>query len=316
MPSTTFSAAHTFPTKLLRHETAVVDGAIRPVHLQLIPTNRCNGGCRWCSCAHVNRSESLETPEMFDIVRYFAALGTKALTLTGGGEPTLHEGLLEVMSLARALDLEVGLVTNGLDWSEKTRRQLAAADAMLRWARISVIRPEGPYETDRILRFADNLPSVDVGVSFTVTADSDPSLAADVCRTAEKAANITHVRFVQDILRPDAIALRRIRDACAGLTEKALFQRRDGDVPGMNPCFVSRLRPLVGADGHVYPCCGVQYAVDPPPRKLPMNFRLCHWSQFHRTPPFDGSICSRCSYAAYNEVLAGMVGEVRHGRFV
>ena len=37
---------------------------------------------------------------MLDIVRYFAGLGTKALTLTGGGEPTLHEGLLEVMSLA------------------------------------------------------------------------------------------------------------------------------------------------------------------------------------------------------------------------
>ena len=297
MPTQSFSAAHTFPAKLLRHDSAVVDGAIRPVHLQLIPTNRCNGGCKWCSCAQVNRSESLETPEMLDIVRYFAALGTKALTLTGGGEPTLHEGLLDVIGLARSLDVEVGLVTNGLDWSEKTRRQLATADAMLRWTRISVIRPDGEYEADRIVRLADNLPSVDVGVSFTVTAEPDPSLAANICRIAEETENITHVRFVQDILRPDTVAFRKIEEACAQITPKALFQRRDLDHPGTNPCLVSRLRPLVAADGHVYPCCGVQYAVDPPPRKLPSIFRQCHWSQFHRTAPFDGSICTRCIMA-------------------
>lgn len=316
MLTKSYTAADTFPWKLLRHETAVANGAIRPVHLQLIPTNRCNGGCRWCSCAEVNRSESLETAEMGDILRYFAALGTKAVTFTGGGEPTLHSGLIETMALARSLDMEVGLVTNGLEWSEKTRRQLAAADAMLRWARLSVVRPEGPYATDRVVRFADNLPSVDVGVSFTVTAGADCHLAAAVCRAAAKAENVTHVRFVQDILHPDALAFRRVQEACAAVSRKAVFQKRDRDVPGTNRCLISRLRPLVGADGHVYPCCGVQYAADPPPRKLPIEFRVCHWSQFHLAPPFDGSPCRRCSYAAYNELLAGMTAEVRHERFV
>ena len=55
-----YTAAGTFPVKLLRIPHLLhrmVDGQyITPYHLQLVPTNRCNLCCEWCSCENENRN--------------------------------------------------------------------------------------------------------------------------------------------------------------------------------------------------------------------------------------------------------------------
>ena len=144
-----------------------------------------------------------------------------------------------------------------------------------------------------------------------------PRWPPDVCRAAQKAENVTHVRFVQDILQPNPLRLPPHSRCLHGDHRQGLLpttrprRSRHEPVPRLPaPPPPRRRRP------RLTPVAASNTPSTRTPRRLPMTFRLCHWSQFHRTPPFDGSICSRCSYAAYNEALAGMVEEVRHGRFV
>jgi hypothetical protein len=78
---------------------------------------------------------------------------------------------------------------------------------------------------------------------------------------------------------------------------------------------------LIGPDSKVYACCGVQYALDPPSYDLPEE--LCLGSAldleaiFNRSDlPLDGSICKKCYYAGYNEMLEGLVSPFNHENFV
>ena len=310
-----YTAAGEMPWKLLRAEGAIGDGKIRPVHLQLIPTNRCNGRCPWCSCANVDRAEELGDGELLAVLRFFAKRGTQAVTFTGGGEPTLHRALVPALLMARQWGMECGLVTNGLVWSRAKRTELELADEALTWARMSIVDTVGRYDCDRVARFCENLPRVDVGVSFTVTEGVNLETAAALCRLAERAPNLTHVRFVQDIVQPDRASMDRLVARCQPLSAKAIFQYRDRFQPGAAACLLSRLKPLIGADGHVYPCCGVQYAAEDA-RCLPARFRMGHWSEFDRLVPFDGSICRKCFYGPYNETLARLIAPMHHEAFV
>ena len=85
-----FTAANTMAPKLIQCPQAIVDGKIRPYHIQLVPTNRCNANCSWCSFSKADRRLEMDIDEALEIIDYFAHLGTKAITITGGGEPTLH----------------------------------------------------------------------------------------------------------------------------------------------------------------------------------------------------------------------------------
>lgn len=312
---THYTAASQMPWKLFRCDQAVVAGTVRPVHLQLIPTNRCNAKCSWCSCAGDDRSTQLSGLELLQILRYFARQGTKALTVTGGGEPTLHPQLDTLLAVARELDIDTGLVTNGLLWSRMKPAQLEMANSLLTWVRMSIVDTVGPYDCDRVSRLCQNLPQVDVGLSFTVAAEVNLDTAVALCRLADDHPNLTHLRFVQDICHPVAESMDRVAEACRGLTPRAIFQYRTDHTPGATRCRVSKLKPLVGADGYVYPCCGVQYA-SANLRCLPNRFRMCHWTAFHRTPSFDGSVCRKCFYNDYNTTLTRLITPIQHQRFV
>ena len=310
-----YTSANQMPWKLLQAREALTDEAIPPLHVQLVPTNRCTGRCSWCSCANEDRSLELDLGEIIDILCYFSDLGTRAITITGGGEPTLHPHLEDLLLLARQRDIQCGLVTNGLGWSRKTPEELLLANELLSWLRMSIVDTVGNYDCQRVRRISTVLPGVDVGLSFTVARQVNLRTAVTLCQYAAELENVTHIRFVQDITNPVASTRDQVVAACRPITDKALFQYRADHGRGTKDCLLSKLKPLVAADGYVYPCCGVQYAVEQA-RRLPERFRMCHWTQFHKTGHFDGSICRRCFYVQYNETLSGLRKPLEHARFL
>lgn len=313
-----FTAAGQWPWKLIqRASECVVDGEIRPVHLQLSPTNKCDyGKCPWCSCSGVDRSQELDIQhDIKPLLRYFHELGTKAVTITGGGEPTTHPCLKDTLEYACRLGIEVGLVTNGVSWGREGV-DLQWANEMLTWLRVSTVDPSGEPRSDRVVNICRSLPDVDVGVSFTVPKDVNLAAAQAICTVVEETPNLTHVRFVDDILDPSAEAMRMVILGCRYITKKAIFQPRFEFTAGMNPCLISKLKPYVDASGYVYPCCGVQYTLLDEVRCMPERTRMCHWSEFQRTAAFDGSICQKCYYEKYNVALLNMTEKLRHERFV
>ena len=65
---------------------------------------------------------------------------------------------------------------------------------------------------------------------------------------------------------------------------------------GVKDCFISKLKPIIHADGYLYPCCGIQYASGDPQeqRHFPPSFRMGHWRDFHKIGVFDGPGGKKC----------------------
>lgn len=313
-----FTSASGLPWKLLQNKGCVVDGAVQVKHVQFSPTNKCDyGRCAWCSCSGVDRSVEMPMAEMLDMVCHFGDLGAKAITVTGGGEPAAYPHLHDLLYSAVAeRDIHAGMVTNGLKWC-KPSVDIRWVNGLLTWLRISTVDPHGEPKVGRFRSICEKLPNVDVGISFTVPYNVNVAYAEALCRIADSLPNLTHIRFVDNILDPQSVAMDALINRCEGITDKAIFQKRSEWVRGMNPCLISKLKPYVDASGDVFPCCGAQYALLDETSKLPQRMRVCHWSGFRlETSSFDGRICEKCYYQDYNVSLLNMTEPIQHERFV
>lgn len=312
-----YVAASRFPWKVIQQRDKILrpDWSIRPYHLQFMPTNRCNANCSWCSCSEVDRKVEMSLEESREMLTYFATLGMKAVTITGGGEPSIHPHIAEIVEHCQALRAKVGIVTNGKVWSKVSNDDLKWLNRTATWMRISIIDTVGAYDTSIVPRVCVKVPGVDVGISFTVTPNINLTTATDICRLAEELPNITHIRFVDDILNPTFGAMERVKKHCQELTSKAIFQGRTDFTRGAKSCLISMLKPVVDASGYVYPCCGVQYASEDT-RRLPEAYRMCHWRDFHKAKNFDGSGCIKCYYDDYNTTLVQLTRKFEHEEFV
>ena len=311
-----FLAASALPIKLLQCPDAVRNGRIIPIHLQLIPTNRCNANCSWCSCRNVERSEELSAEELWNIASSFARWGTRAVTITGGGEPTLHPELPRLIGNMGRLGYKIGLVTNG----KLISNALIDVGENITWMRVSSSSANLRPVAERALYAARAFPTTDLGISYTVTADADMDDMRRAAEVARSTSNLTHVRFVHDLT--DIVAssprLTKAEAELGTISPKLVFQKRDEWSAGQTPCYLGLLKPLIGADGYVYPCCGIQYAEIPLTAEwtMPPKTRMCHWEDFASAQPFDGAQCGKCYYDDYNRILDLMMAKVGHGDFV
>jgi len=82
-----------------------------PVFAHIVVTRRCNLSCTYCS-EYDNFSKPVPTEEMLCRIDQLAALGTTAITLTGG-EPLLHPELEKIIRRIRHHRILAIMVTNG-----------------------------------------------------------------------------------------------------------------------------------------------------------------------------------------------------------
>src|SRR5512142_2979640 len=82
-----------------------------PVLAQIIPVRRCNLCCKYCN-EYDKVSAPVPTQEMFRRIDKLAALGTTAVTFSGG-EPLLHPELEALIARVRQNGMIAGLITNG-----------------------------------------------------------------------------------------------------------------------------------------------------------------------------------------------------------
>jgi len=98
------------------------------------------------------------------------------------------------------------------------------------------------------------------------------------------------------------------------------YQDRSEWTSGYNPCYLSILKPVIGADGYIYPCCGTQYALENPSRDYEELMRMGHIDNLEDVLLnqwfFDGSICYKCYYGNYNKVLSILMNGLKHKEFV
>jgi organic radical activating enzyme len=309
-----FNTGLTMPWKLLRCGEALRDGRIRPLHIRLYPTYRCNAACRFCVDRTQYQGEELPLSELLELLKCFHGLGTRAITLTGGGEPTLHPGFDVLLDFCRELDIQLGLITNGLLWSGE--RKKLSANGKLVWARMSVVDAEsGAYDVERLRRFSENLPDVMVGCYATITSGTDVNTIVRLAELAESLPNVTHFKLGEDSVNGAADKIDELSVRLASGHKKVIIHRQAGAVQGNKKCLVSLLRPVIGADGYVYPCCNLK--LDKIGYVNPTRFRMGYWRDFAATThPFDGSVCPECIFDSYNQALAQLLEPMECERFI
>lgn len=320
---TSFTAAESIPIKVVLDEDvqrAARAGKIIPIHLQWNPTNKCNLHCQFCSCEERNRNLEMAWEDAVRIIAEARTLGTKAVTITGGGEPMCYPRIADLVDLFVESGIKVGLVTNGIKLGEMPTDSLRR----LTWCRIS-----NADERNFTSQYARHLDSVvsraeNVDWAFSHVVGQKPNLAS--VKALVEFANwhsFTHVRVVGDILQPDQADVALVSGTFKKLgvdDSRVIYQTRQQYVAG-GSCYICYLKPVISPDCKVYACCGVQYALATPSRDLPEELCLGDAHDLagiveRSGQPFDGSLCVKCYYQSYNQLLAAMMGTITHKEFV
>ncbi len=86
-----------------------------PITVELSLTNVCNHDCPGCSGwrKEGGLKSHLTTEDARRILNEIKECGAKAVTFTGGGDPTCHPDYADLIQHASSLGLDVGLITNG-----------------------------------------------------------------------------------------------------------------------------------------------------------------------------------------------------------
>jgi MoaA/NifB/PqqE/SkfB family radical SAM enzyme len=104
-----------------RMVAAALKSPHRPILAQIIPVRRCNLSCAYCN-EYDKTSEPVNVEEMSRRIDRLAALGTLAITFSGG-EPLLHPELETLVERIRSHNIIATLITNGyLLTAERVKR--------------------------------------------------------------------------------------------------------------------------------------------------------------------------------------------------
>lgn len=277
-----------------------------PSQIQLIISDLCNQDCSFCAY----RMSGYSSNELFKVVRDDGtvnnnpnrmipfekiceilddakAMGTRAIQLTGGGEPTVHPQFSQVVQRCIDLSLEFALVSNGVRLTPAIIDQLMSAT----WVRISIdAAQESSYQSIRrvpsghfakawgsihalVARKRETQSAVTLGVGFVVTKDNwrevyDFTLLA-------RDAGVDNVR-ISAIFQPEDEAYFKdfISDASVLCRQAAslstdifhvinMFGDRVEDLtlhyPDYDHCGYQKFNTYIGADLNVYRCCVLAY---------------------------------------------------------
>ena len=185
--------------KVLYHEaywSSISLGNIPPpILVTLDPINRCNLRCVWCNSEEMisHNGELYSEEQIKALPPALKAWGVRAVCIAGGGEPTIHPLLSDLIFDLVDHDIEVGVVTNGtrlLDHNEALSR--------CRWVGVSV--DAGSKETyhaqkgldrfDKVIRNISELRKMYPALEITYKFLIHPKNILEIPRAAQIADEI------------------------------------------------------------------------------------------------------------------------------
>ena len=151
---------HYSDLKIAQHP-AKLDSFVRgeitaPLYVRVKPINLCNHACSWCiyksdrkptsrgeqhmasvpTSMHTDMKEAdiIPTAKMLEVLDDFKAMGVKAITFSGGGEPLLHQDIVLFMARCLQNGIDLSIITNGQMLNGAKAQVLAHA----KWVRVSM----------------------------------------------------------------------------------------------------------------------------------------------------------------------------------
>lgn len=292
-----------------------------PHTVHLMPELRCQQSCRWCAFGHrvegdtdgPRRNEELMPARKHErhgaaaqreylpwdlaepLLEDLCALGTRAVEITGGGEPLIWKHIERWLEAQSRTAIQLALVTNGVAMTPDLAKLIARCD--WRWARVSIdagtpeayqaIRrtPSGHWERAwrSVKLLADRRDKAErddiaVGVGFVVCDASADTIVQAVELAVQHGAD--NIRFSAPVglgeggaaLSPKGrtIATAQIESACRTFAYDGPYvpgrgsiriidlvsERADlSPVQDYQRCITQQILCVIGGDGGIYPCC-------------------------------------------------------------
>lgn len=185
---------------------------VAPVHIRIKPINHCNHNCWYCAYRvgdlqlgeDMNLEDRIPEAKMDEIVEDVIAMGVKAVTFSGGGEPLLYKSLPKVVTRLAEGGVKVATLTNGANLKGKMAEAFAAHGT---WVRVSVDAwDDASYAKSRdiadgnftklianLRNFAAYKSKCVLGISFIVGKDNCEHLF-EVCELL-KDVGVNHVKL-------------------------------------------------------------------------------------------------------------------------
>jgi MoaA/NifB/PqqE/SkfB family radical SAM enzyme len=262
--------------------------AAAPVHLRIKPVNACNHHCWYCAYRadglqlgdQMKLRDRIPDEKMDEIVDDAIAMGVKAVTFSGGGEPLLYAGLPRTVERLAAGGVRTATLTNGALLKGDAARAFAEHGT---WVRVSIDAWDGPSYAasrgvgpgeyartmDNLARFAATGTKCALGASFIVSKDNAARLS-DFCRQARD-AGVSSVKLSACVVGNSGRENNDYHAPLAPIVAEQLARARELERPGfrivdhyhrMDECFDKDYRRcaylqflvVIGADCAVYSC--------------------------------------------------------------
>ncbi len=326
-----------------------------PVHVEIHPTTRCNHRCKRCAAVipkipgkkrlelAYRRNTDIPLGRLLEIIDELAHCGVRAITLCGGGEPLVYEGIEQVISRILDRKMALGLITNlNVELDQDLTRLLRRAvfirvslDAADEGTYLLLHRPQDGGDFHRVL---DNIRALrceglDLGLNYLVQKENHHYIEKAAALAAE--LGVTYIRFTPAHTMEEGREYLPIWDEIASQFEKA--RRYDGDgltVLGAverfrnmvenrkdySRCIYHEFHPILGADLNLYPCCVLNYFKGFEMANLLERPFAEAWNDPKRRSfscRLDPRQCPPCWFDAQNRLMNYMVlEEKRHAEFL
>lgn len=300
--------------KLLYHKKAIKDLRNKinhPIVLHIMPTELCNLKCIFCSVAQRGEDgelfPDLRLEQIKNVVRKFKSMGLKAVILSGGGEPTLYKHINELLEYLKSEDIEIGMITNGIDLGNKIKHDNIK---LLSWIRISANSFDYVNEI--------NIPKLNkkttLGFSYIwnpLTTDKVIRKIKDKIKEQASSNPVAYVRMLPDCnLETSELeqAHKQLRKITMALGSPFFHQYKTHKTP--RECHLGRVHPVFYTDGYIYPCDSLVLNSPVENKKFHNDFALCRWDkieEFFLRKINDSLVntrkCYHCVFARQNELL-------------
>jgi MoaA/NifB/PqqE/SkfB family radical SAM enzyme len=340
-------------TKLLKHMDRLIDlqegKRPKPVMFHMSPCNPCNLTCSFCCFANRAMKEMLTVEQMKSAIDQFHALGVTGMEFTGGGEPTLHPNLDEIIEYAYNKGLKMGICTNG------SKLKKIKNWHMMSWVRLGMYSWDEKKPYPYHLEVFDGL-DIEISAAYVwdgaTNTSTNPNITGEWSDShAKKLASNEYrednfmkmLAWVEEKKIPCRIAFNAIKDPKIVAQDiesiKVLIdihEEKHGKLQYAflsdfnfkgerrnNHCYMHGVKPCVFTDGNVYVCPSAELA---PENNYQVNeeFKLCDIAgitDFYNSQVGGPDVfrrhhdCSFCKYAIQNELIDDVLMPTKHNEF-
>lgn len=315
------------------------NGQMPPPRMAIVyPTYVCNHNCRGCDYSEQNRLKVMYTKDQFkSLIDQLQDIGVKAIEFCGGGEPTLHPDLPEMIDWIINYGISFGLLTNGTNLNEKIRKRLISHGSYCRISLESATektfnlykRPSNENagfkkvvgNIRKLIKERNNhnpKPKLQISMKFSV--DKNNYLDAPQALSLGKKLRVDSVQFKLIRNMPSEIKDKKTIDWLYKQIERAKTKFPNLRVmPDFaksilrTKCWLSPLQVTIDPFGDAFICCYYRHRLNK--HRLGNVFKdglkniwfsKTHWEKINQINPKD---CNKydCRFHYYNELMEALV---------